>query len=73
MSTVPQVTFQRNAVRPMDCFKEGWSLIKGQYWLILGMCIVGWMIAAAVPLGILMGPMMCGLFSRSSSCGAASQ
>ena len=62
MSTVPQVTFQRNAVRPVDCFKEGWNLIKGQYWLILGMCIVGWMIAAAVPLGILMGPMMCGLF-----------
>ena|SRR5687768_10526581 len=62
MSTVPQDTFQRNAVRPVDCFKEGWNLIKGQYWLILGMCIVGWMIAAAVPLGILMGPMMCGLF-----------
>lgn len=46
----------------MDCVKGGWELIKGQYWLILGMCIVGWMIAAAVPLGILMGPMMCGLF-----------
>ena len=62
MSTVPQTTFQRNAVRPVDCIKGGWNLIKGQYWLILGMCIVGWMVAAAVPLGILMGPMMCGLF-----------
>src|SRR5688572_1188109 len=62
MSTVPQVTFQRNAVRPVDCFKEGWNLVKPRYWLILGMCLVGWMIATSVPLGILMGPMMCGLF-----------
>ncbi|HEU4432193.1 MAG TPA: hypothetical protein VFR51_02270 [Pyrinomonadaceae bacterium] len=44
----------------MECFRGGWNLIKGQYWLILGMCLVGWMITAAV--GILMGPMMCGLF-----------
>ena len=62
MATVPQAAFQQNAVRPLECFKGGWNLIKNQYWLILGMCIVGWMIAAAVPLGILMGPMMCGLF-----------
>lgn len=59
-ATVPQVSFNRNAVRPMECFRGGWNLIKGQYWLILGMCLVGWMITAAV--GILMGPMMCGLF-----------
>ena len=62
MSTVPQVTFQRNAVRPVECIKDGWNLIRSQYWLILGMCIVGWMIASAVPFGILLGPMMCGLF-----------
>ena len=60
--TFPQVSFNRNAVSPIECIKGGWNLIKNQYWLILGMCIVGWMIAAAVPLGILMGPMMCGLF-----------
>lgn len=62
MSTVPQVDFKRSAVRPVECVKDGWNLIKNQYWLILGMCIIGWMIGAAVPLGILMGPMMCGLF-----------
>lgn len=60
--TVPKISFNRNAVSPVECIKGGWNLIKNQYWLILGMCIVGWMIAAAVPLGILMGPMMCGLF-----------
>lgn len=62
MSTVPPVDFNRNAVSPVECLKGGWNLIKKQYWLILGMVIVGWMIASAVPFGILMGPMMCGLF-----------
>jgi hypothetical protein len=62
MSTVPPVEFNRNAVSPVECLKGGWNLIKNQYWLILGMVIVGWMIASAVPFGILMGPMMCGLF-----------
>src|SRR6185503_2948059 len=62
MSTVPPVDFNRNAVSPVECLKGGWNLIKNQYWLILGMVIVGWMIASAVPFGILMGPMMCGLF-----------
>src|SRR5688500_5485864 len=62
MATVPPVEFNRNAVSPVECIKGGWNLIKNQYWLILGMVIVGWMIASAVPFGILMGPMMCGLF-----------
>lgn len=62
MSTVPPVEFNRNVVSPVECLKGGWNLIKNQYWLILGMVIVGWMIASAVPFGILMGPMMCGLF-----------
>ena len=61
-ATLPQVDFNRNAVSPVECLKGGWNLIKNQYWLILGMTIVGWLIASAVPLGILMGPMMCGLF-----------
>lgn len=61
-ATIPQVDFNRNAVRPVECFKGGWELIKNKYWLILGMIVVGWMIGSAVPFGILMGPMMCGLF-----------
>ncbi|HET8780966.1 MAG TPA: hypothetical protein VFM63_01020 [Pyrinomonadaceae bacterium] len=62
MSTVPQVEFNRSAVRPVECVKGGWNLIREQYWLILGMCIIGLMIGSAVPFGILMAPMMCGLF-----------
>lgn len=62
MTNLPPVSFQRNAVNPVECMKGGWNLIKGQYWLIFGMALVAWMIGAAIPLGILVGPMMCGMF-----------
>lgn len=53
--------FNRGAVRPMECLRGGWDLIKGQYWLFLGMSVVAILVGSAVPMGILMGPMMCGL------------
>lgn len=62
MTNLPPAAFQRNAVNPVECMKGGWNLIKGQYWLIFAMSIVAWMIGAAIPLGILVGPMMCGMF-----------
>jgi hypothetical protein len=46
----------------MECLRGGWDLIKGQYWLFLGIAIVALFIGSAVPMGILMGPMMCGLY-----------
>lgn len=62
MANQTQITFQRNAVEPIQCFKAGWNLVKGQYWLFVGICLVGMLIGSAVPMGILLGPMMCGLF-----------
>lgn len=61
MST-PQLEFRRNAVQPVQCIKDAWALIKDQYWLFVGICAVGLLVASAVPLGILMGPMMCGIY-----------
>lgn len=46
----------------MECLKTGLNLIKGQYWLFVGITAVGVIIGSVVPLGILMGPMMCGLY-----------
>jgi hypothetical protein len=46
----------------MDCLRGGWDLIKDQYWLFLGISFVAIFIGGAVPLGILMGPMLCGLY-----------
>jgi hypothetical protein len=57
-----QPSFRRGVVRPMECFRAGWELIKPNYWLFLGISVVGYLIASVVPFGILMGPMLCGIF-----------
>ncbi len=58
----PDIPFKRQAVEPVQCLKNGWELIKDQYWLFVGISAVGWVIGQAVPLGILLGPMMCGQY-----------
>lgn len=60
--TTPQIPYRRQAVQPVECIKAGWEIVKDQYWLFVGICIVGIMIGGAVPLGILLGPMMCGIY-----------
>jgi uncharacterized membrane protein len=57
-----EITFNRGAVRPVQSLREGWQLIKEEYWLFLGITIVGILIASAAPLAILAGPMMCGIY-----------
>src|SRR5207253_9354086 len=52
----------RRAVKPMERLRGGWDLVKDQYWLFLGMAFVAVFIGSALPMGILMGPMMCGLY-----------
>lgn len=58
----PTIEFRRNVVEPIECLKGGWNLIRSQYWLFVGMTAVGFIIGSFVPLGILMGPMMCGIY-----------
>ncbi|MDQ3473308.1 MAG: hypothetical protein M3447_06175 [Acidobacteriota bacterium] len=58
----PTPTFTPGAVEPMVCLRAGYDLIRDQYWLFVGMCFVAILIGSAVPFGILMGPMMCGLY-----------
>jgi uncharacterized membrane protein len=60
--TTPEIPFRRQVVEPVQCIKNGWELVKDQYWLFVGMCFIGILIGGAVPLGILLGPMMCGLY-----------
>src|SRR2546429_8513574 len=57
-----QIEFKRNAVEPVECIKAGLNLIRSQYWLFVGVTAVGIIIGSVVPLGILMGPMMCGIY-----------
>ena len=62
MTNYPDIPFKRNAVDPITCLKEGFNLIKDQYWLFVGLCFVALLVGSAVPFGILMGPMMCGMY-----------
>ena len=61
MST-PELVFRRNAVQPVECIKGAWAQVKDRYWLFVGICAVAMLIGSAVPLGILLGPMMCGVY-----------
>jgi len=57
-----EIEFKRNAVQPIECIKAGWDLMRSQYWLFVGMTLVGMIIGSLVPFGILMGPMTCGIY-----------
>jgi len=52
--------FNRGAIRPLVCYREGWRLIKEDYWLFVAICFVGMFIGYTIPFGILVGPMWCG-------------
>lgn len=54
--------FDSGAIRPIECWSAGWQLVKGQYWLVAGMGALGILLGSFAPMGILMGPMMCGLY-----------
>ncbi|HEX3149739.1 MAG TPA: hypothetical protein VHR66_16810 [Gemmataceae bacterium] len=57
-----QADFQSGVVRPVECFRSGWQLIREKYWLMLGISIVGVLIAQFVPFSIAVGPAMCGIY-----------
>jgi len=52
----------KTEVRPIELLQRSFEMIRGEYWLFLGITLVGMLIAAAVPFGILQGPMMVGFF-----------
>src|SRR2546423_12927208 len=53
--------FTTGQIRPIECVKEGWALIKDDYWVLFGVSIVGGLIAG-VSMYALLGPMVCGIF-----------
>src|ERR1043166_1151604 len=59
--TPEDTDFRTGVIKPVECIKEGWALIKDQYWLFFGISLVGILIGGAVPI-VLMGPMMVGIF-----------
>ncbi|MGI8493711.1 MAG: hypothetical protein ACR2L1_00145, partial [Pyrinomonadaceae bacterium] len=58
---MPPIEFKTGVIRPIECFKEGWDLIKDQYWLFLGISVVG-ILMAGFSMYILLGAMFCGIY-----------
>ncbi len=54
--------FRRISARPIERLTEAKAMLGDQYWLFVGICLVGVLIGSIVPMGILMGPMMCGIY-----------
>ncbi len=55
------IEFRTGVIRPVECFKEGWELIKDQYWLFFGITLLG-MLIAGMSFYILLGAMYCGIY-----------
>ncbi len=55
------IQFNTGVIRPVECYKEAWELVKNQFWLLLVIVIVGGAIAA-FSMYILLGAMVCGIF-----------
>ncbi len=53
---------RRVNVNPVELFKRGYALLGDQYWLFLGMSLVAILIGSLIPFGILMPPLLVGLF-----------
>jgi hypothetical protein len=56
-----EIEFKTGVIKPVECFKEGWELIKPQYWFLFAVSIVGALIGG-LSMYILLGAMICGIF-----------
>jgi hypothetical protein len=54
--------FNAKAIKPVECLREAWELIKSEYWLLFAISIVGGLIAGAT-MYVLIGAMICGIFA----------
>lgn len=56
-----QTEFEVGAIRPVECVRESWEIIKPDYWLLFAVTLVGVLIAG-VSMYVLLGAMVCGIF-----------
>ncbi len=50
------------SLAPIALYKRSYALMGEQYWLFVGITLVGILLGSLVPFGILMGPMMVGIY-----------
>jgi len=54
------IEFRRGVIKPIECLREAWEIIKPDYWLLFAILLVGAVIGA-ISLYILIGAMICGV------------
>lgn len=57
-----ELEFNAGAIKPIECVKEAWELIKADYWMLFAISLLGGMIGGA-SMYILIGAMVCGIFN----------
>ncbi|HAA63363.1 MAG TPA: hypothetical protein DCE39_20760 [Planctomycetaceae bacterium] len=57
-----QIEFRTGRVSSREVFSEARTLMSGHFWIMVGICFLGILIGGVAPMGVLMGPMMCGIF-----------
>lgn len=56
-----QEQFRTGVIKPVECVKEGWELIKKDYWLLFAITLLAGLIGGFT-MYILFGAMACGMF-----------
>lgn len=62
ITNMAEIQFNVGVIRPVECFKEAWELIKNDYWILFLIFFLGALIGSA-SLYILLGAMICGIFN----------
>ena len=57
-----RIEFRTGRVSSREMFSEARALMSGHFWIMVGICLLGLLVGGVAPIGVLMGPMMCGIF-----------
>lgn len=53
--------FTTGQIQPIECAKQGWEIIKSEYWMLFAITLVGILIGG-ISMYILIGAMICGIY-----------
>jgi len=53
--------FNTGVIKPIECVREAWELIKDEYWMLFAVSLVGALVGG-VSMYVLIGAMICGIF-----------
>lgn len=57
------ISIRKVQVHVIELFRRSFELLGDQYWLFLGITVLAMLIGSAVPLGLIMGPVLVGIYA----------